>query len=591
MDKGIRWKIVVCALITIVSIFLVIPTLWMLNHPNGDATMPKWMPKTAMKLGLDLRGGVHMVMGVDLDKVVRGQLTANGHSLSKAVKEKEKIDVKTQVISEKFELEVTAASPADVEKVAAEVSKSFDGLQVVGQTGNVIVLRLTSQQESYVRQNALDQSIETIRNRIDEFGVSEPIISRKGDNQILVQFPGEQEPERLKSLIGQTAQLSFAIVHECREGSCLAKQREDLDTKIKAVETKGNYNRDTFKRFSEYRDRLNTELKDQLPADTTIAFQRVPNPNVKDKVDYMPMLLSTKDVVSGEYIENAFVTLESDGFGPQTPQVAFQMNAAGGPMFGKLTTDFVRHYMAIVLDGNVKSFPVINTPITQGSGRITLGNGNYDEVNQEAKDLAIVLRAGALPASIESQEERVIGPSMGQDAIQAGKLALAVAACLIFIFMCVYYGKAGFIGSIAIAVNIAAIFAILGSVSATLTLPGIAGIVLTMGMAVDALIIIYERMREELRAGHARRQIIHLGFDRAFATILDSNVTTAMGALVLLNYGTGSIRGFALTLLVGITTNVVIATFFTRTLFEIFFSDTSHFTVGLSEKEMHAVTA
>lgn len=247
--------------------------------------------------------------------------------------------------------------------------------------------------------------------------------------------------------------------------------------------------------------------------------------------------------------------------------------------------------MAIVLDGIVKSAPNINGVITD-SGQITLGTGTFDQISQEAQDLSIVLRAGALPASIEPQEERVIGPSMGRDSIEAGKNALIVAAILIFLFLVFYYGWSGLIGSVATICNISIIFAILGTMGATLTLPGIAGIVLTMGMAVDALIIIFERMREELRAGRSTQQIIEQGFARAFSTILDSNVTTAIGAFMLLEFGTGSIRGFALTLIVGIVANVFTATFITRSFFKFFKRDNdSELNMGLSKSALEEVNA
>jgi preprotein translocase subunit SecD len=280
--------------------------------------------------------------------------------------------------------------------------------------------------------------------------------------------------------------------------------------------------------------------------------------------------------------------------GPESPVVFFQLNATGTPQFGALTTEFQNHYMAIVLDGIVKSAPVIQSAITGGEGTITLGRGSAEETMREARDLSIILRAGALPATIEVQEERLIGPSMGADALVAGQRALVIAGGIIFLFMLVYYGLPGLVANFVTLVNVGIIIAVLGMMGATLTLPGIAGIVLTIGMAVDAIIIIYERMREELRAGRNTKQTVSIGFDKAFATILDSNVTTAIGAFVLLQYGSGSIRGFALTLLVGIVSNVFMATFFTKALFDFFISgreNTTELRIGLSRKELEEATA
>ena len=593
MEKNVKWKLITCIAVSILSIWLLLPTIWSLEHPDQADKAPAALPKTAMKLGLDLRGGIHMVMGVDLDKVVVDQLATYGRSLEKALA-KNNLKATTSANPKDFELEIKVENLGDRDRIADLIAKDFSVLQFVGQTDKVMVTRLTRDQEDYVRTHALDQSIETIRNRIDEFGVAEPVISRKGDNQILVQFPGEQEPERLKGLIGQTAKLNFQMVHECTKNdpSCLPKQQADLAAKIKDVETKGGYTREKFKRLSEYRARINQDLKAQLPADTEISFEKERDVNVVNSTVLRPFLLSTKNLLGGEYIEGANVQLDrsSRQMGPEMPVVAFQMNPVGTPLFSALTTEFQGHYMAIVLDGIVRSAPVINTPITGGSGVITVGNGSIDDANREARDLSIVLRAGALPATIETQEERVIGPSIGEDAIKAGKNALLVTSALIFVFMWSYYGVAGLLANCVTLINVAMIFGILGAVGATLTLPGIAGIVLTIAMAVDAIIIIYERMREELRMGRNNRQIVQLGFDHAFATILDSNVTTAIGAFVLLQYGTGTIRGFALTLLVGITTNVIVSTFFTKTFFEAFMMG-SPLTLGLSQQDIKTASA
>lgn len=597
MDKWTRIKFYISLLVAVAVVWLAAPTYWSLSHPEKEeAEMPKGLPHTAMKLGLDLQGGIHMVMGVDLDKVVRDQLASYGRTLEKEASKENIADLKTTVPAGKFELEVTSPSKEHKERVAEIVQKSFNGvLEFVGDTNELLILKMSAAFESDVRTRALEQSISTIRNRIDEFGVAEPIITRKGDSQMLVQFPGAKEPERLKNLIGQTAQLAFQMVHECRDQGCLAKQQADLSQKIKDAETKGNYNRTTFKRLSEYRARINEDLKAGLPPETEVSFERERDVNVNDASTLRPYLLSTKHKLSGEYIENAYVTLQQkDRFsvGPERPVVAFQMNAVGGPLFGALTTEFHKAYMAIVLDGIVKSAPQINEPITRGEGIITIGSGSLEDMNREARDLSIVLRAGALPASIEVQEERTIGPSLGKDAIESGRLALSLTFVIVFAFMWAYYGMAGLIANFVMATNIVLIVAALGSVGATLTLPGIAGIVLTIGMAVDALIIIFERMREEIRAKRSSKQVIAMGFDKAFATILDSNVTTALGAVVLLQYGTGPIRGFALTLLIGIVSNVFMATFFARSLFDYWGArNTGPLGVGLSKKELAEVHA
>ncbi len=594
LNKIIKIRFFVSLFVVLVSIYMLIPSIWSLNHPDNPDAIPSWLPNAQMRLGLDLQGGVHMVMGVDLDGVVAAQLSAYGNSLERDL-EKDGVKLKSvRTNAQRGELEIEVNSPADSDKISSKLLSQFNVLDFVGERDNLVVLALKRDQDKETRTRALDQSIETIRNRIDEFGVSEPVISRKGEDQILVQFPGAREPERLKSLIGQTAKLSFQIVPDSNDPAAYAKLETEITQAIEDAEKAGGYTRDSFPRLSEYRERLMKDIAPKLPKDTELAFERLNNPNVVGSIQLRPYVVSTRNVLSGEYIENAFVTLDSGktGMGPQRPVVSFQMNPAGAPLLADLTRQYQQYDMAIILDGIVKSAPKIQSPITGGSGQITLGTGTFDQISKEARDLSIVLRAGALPANIEVLEERVIGPSMGRDAINAGKMSLLLASVMIFIFMWIYYGMAGLIGNLATICNICIIFAILGSMHATLTLPGIAGLVLTIGMAVDALIIIFERMREEFRAGRNTQQMIEQGFAQAFSTILDSNVTTAIGAFILLEFGTGSIRGFALTLLVGIIANVFTATFITKSFFKFFIRENnSRLSMGLSSSETNEAHA
>ncbi len=594
MNKSIKNRFFTSIAIVVVSIYLLIPTMWSLNHPETADKMPDWLPNAAMTLGLDLQGGVHMVMGVDLDGVVESQLKVYASSIERTLESKGVKFTKVTPNKSRALIGIEVEGAGAVTAVDAEVSERYQQvIEVVGEDANYIELRLSRTHEDDVRSRAIEQSIETIRNRIDEFGVAEPVISRKGDDQILVQFPGAKEPERLKSLIGQTAKLTFQIVPDSNDPAKNSELTGQLVKWIEDAEIAGGYTRESFPRLSEYRERLMVDLADKLPKDTEIAFERLNNPNVVDDIQLNAYVLSTKNTFSGEYIENAFVSLDSgsNNMGPQRPVVSFQMSPAGAPLMGDMTREFKGYQMAIVLDGIIKSAPSINGVITD-SGQITLGTGNFDQISKEAHDLSIVLRAGALPANIEVQEERVIGPSMGRDSIEAGKNALITASALIFIFMIIYYGWAGLIGSVATVANICIIFAVLGLMGATLTMPGIAGIVLTIGMAVDALIIIFERMREEIRAGRTTQQVIEQGFSHAFSTILDSNITTAIGAFMLLQFGTGTIRGFSLTLIVGIATNVFTATFMTRSFFKYLKSDNdAELTMGLSKKSLQEIEA
>lgn len=596
MDRSQKIKLILCGLISLFAIWLLTPTLWTLMNPDQKDNVPSYMPDTAMNLGLDLQGGVHLVIGVDLNKVKTDQLETYGKYIQENLKTQVQ-ELKTNVSLERQELELIAKDKDEEKVVTDYMQKNYpNALEYVGSSKNTTVFRLSRGQygqEEYISNQAIEQTIETIRNRIDEFGVSEPIITKLGKEQIMVQFPGATESERLKTIIGQTAKLDFQMVHECKDSNCLGEQQADLETKIQAAQEKGGYSYESLKKMSLYVARINKDLKSSIPEDTVIAFEKITDTNVVGKVRLIPFLLSTVNKLSGEHIQDAFVsTQQRNGFGPELPVVSFNMSPAGAPMLGDMTTKYRGFFMAIVLDGIVKSAPVIQSSISK-SGIITLGSSNdFSQMQQEAKDLSIVLRAGALPAAIELLEERVIGPSVGRDAIEAGKKALAIAAVVVFMFMWLYYGWAGLLANFVTLINASLIFAILGSLGATLTLPGIAGIVLTIGMAVDALIIIFERMREEIRRGKNARQVVEQGFDRAYSAILDSNVTTAIGAIILLQYGTGSIRGFALTLLVGIIANVFMATFFSKTIFRLFVkNNTDHIGVGLSKNELKLAQA
>jgi preprotein translocase subunit SecD len=593
MQKNIANRFYLNMLVVLLSVYFLLPTLWSLSHPNDKDKMPAWLPASAMRLGLDLKGGIHLVMGVDLDEVVEKQTLFYVRSLEKDVEKKGVTGLKLNPDQSKLEVSLVANSQKDAD-VVAEAARSYQVLDFVGQQETTLVFRLAPGQEQEVRNRAIDQSIETIRNRIDEFGVSEPIITRKGDSQVLVQFPGADDPERLKNLVGETAKLNFHIIPNSNNGKDYQEQQANLTKWIAEAEKAGNYTRETFPKLSEYRARLNQDLKGKIPENTVIAFEKTTDPNVNGKVNLEPQLLSTVDFLSGEYIDNAVVSMDQSNqnvMGSNEPIVSFSLNPAGAPLFAEMTRKFVHYRMAIVLDDVIKSAPTINSAITGGSGQITLGRGDFEKTMQEAKDLSIVLRAGALPAKIEVQEERVIGPSIGLEAIESGRKSLIVASVIIFAFMWLYYGSIGLVGNLACIANVAMIFAILGALGATLTLPGIAGIVLTIGMAVDALIIIFERMREELRAGRNTQQMIEAGFDKAYATILDSNLTTAAGAFVLLEFGTGSIRGFALTLLIGIVANIYTASVLAKALIKyVYRNPNSKVTMGLhpNELESHA---
>ncbi|RLC22886.1 MAG: protein translocase subunit SecD, partial [Deltaproteobacteria bacterium] len=370
-----------------------------------------------------------------------------------------------------------------------------------------------------IKKMATDQALETIRNRIDEFGVSEPDIRIQGDNRILLQLPGIKDPERAKDLIGKTAQLTFQIVDD------------DAD--------------------------VNSAINGTPPVGDEILYQNKYN-STSGTSTKIPFLIKKRVLLDGSLLTDARV--EFDQF--QQPQIGIEFNRKGARIFDRVTGENIHKRLAIVLDKSVYSAPVIQDRIAGGKARIT---GSF--TLNEAKDLAIALRAGSLPAPVEIIEERTVGPTLGADSVRMGLISMIVGGLLVILFMLIYYKGAGLIADLALIINIILIGGGLAAFQATLTLPGIAGIILTIGMAVDANVIIYERIREEIRSGRTALAAVVAGFERATLTILDANVTTFIAALVLYQFGTGPIKGFAVTLCLGIIASLFTALVLSKTIF------------------------
>jgi preprotein translocase subunit SecD len=388
-----------------------------------------------------------------------------------------------------------------------------------GAEGAEYLLGLREQDLRDIRQYAVDQSLETIRNRIDQFGVREPTIQRRGRQDILIQLPGIQDPERAKDLIGKTALLEFKLVDETG----------DVEGAIRSGPPPGREVLYEISRSGRGR---------------------------RTGVDKIPYLLESRTLMTGEFITDANVR---PGAQLEGPYVELVLNSRGGRLFEKITGENVRRQLAIVLDSRVYSAPVIQERIGGGRASIT-GNFTFDE----ARDLAIILRAGALPAPVEIVEERTVGPSLGRDSIRQGITSFIIGGSLVILFMFAYYRGAGLLSDVALTVNIFFMMAILAGFEAVLTLPGIGGIILTMGMAVDANVLINERIREEIRIGKSPRVAVDAGYERALPAILDSNITTFLAGVILFQFGTGPVKGFAVTLCVGILTTVLTAFYGTR---------------------------
>jgi preprotein translocase subunit SecD len=482
-------------------------------------------PAKTINLGLDLQGGIHLVLGVDVDKAIEAQVERAGDT-AKAELEKRGIGVTRIERRGTAELVIQIAAPQGWDtavKTTDEVLATFDRKEA-DQAAGRMVLALKPREAAHIRDLAVRQGLETIRNRVDQFGVAEPSIQQQGENRILVQLPGVQDPARAKALIGKTALLEFKLVDE----------RTDAES----------------------------ALRSGPPPGTEILYQRRVDKQTREERK-VPFLVQKKAAITGRDVATARVSIDQN---TSEPYVSVDFNASGARAFSELTDANVGKRLAIVLDGNVHSAPQIRERIPSGRAQITGGFST-----DEATDLAIVLRAGALPAPVQVLEERTVGPSLGADSIRQGMIAIFASTALVFLFMLVYYRLSGFIADVALGLNLLLLMATMAGFQATLTLPGIAGIALTIGMAVDTNILIFERIREELRAGKTVRGAIDAGFSRAFKTVIDTHVTVLVSGLILFQFGTGPVKGFAVTLMIGIAVSLFTAVFFTRLLFDLIY--------------------
>jgi preprotein translocase subunit SecD len=526
MRRRVGLRIAIVALVIIGSLIYLYPPRavrsWIYGH-DFPARSGGLLPPT-INLGLDLQGGIHLVMGVDLDKAVESQVDRAGAPVRSAL-ERKGIAVGRVQRRGTTDLVVELASPQAFSAAQTAVAElvSFEPREPDPGAGR-FVLAMRPREVTTVKELAVRQALETIRNRVDQFGVAEPSIQQQGDNRILVQLPGVQDPERAKALIGKTALLEFKLVDERMDPE--RATRETLPDSL--------------------------ELLTQRRVDKETRQER-----------RIPFVVQKKAVLTGADLSTARVSIDQN---TGEPYVSVEFNPAGARVFAEVTEASVGRRLAIVLDGNVHSAPVIRERIPSGQAQIT---GGF--TTEEATDLAIVLRAGALPAPVQVLEERTVGPSLGADSIQRGLWSTLAAGAVVVLFMVVYYRLSGFIADLALGLNLLILLAAMAAFQATLTLPGIAGIVLTIGMAVDTNILIFERIREELRAGKTVRAAIDAGFARAFRTVIDTHVTVLVSGLILFEFGTGPVKGFAVSLMIGIAASLFTAVFFTRLIFDLIY--------------------
>lgn len=553
MTEGLRGRLIICLIVTLIG------TIWI--APNFVDTSKIWWPtKDKLNYGLDIQGGLHLGLGIDVPRAMKEQSAKQAASLKSGLKTDKNLDVTVDIIDPSVVgLKITFQGPAGpVEDYIDQTNRGT--IQITKSGLGLVEVQYYDSYLSQFKKNLVEKAREVIANRIDEFGVAEPVITIQGDDRIIVQLPGIKDTESAKNLINRTAKLEFMIVD--RETNMA-----DVQKWIDEAEKAGNFalGKEGL-RYSAYLEKLNEAVKPKLPKNTVVRFMKAPTAKTLE-AGKIPMLVRTDAMMGGDSLENAYSTYDPQD---NSPQVAFRFNDRGAREFGDLTTQHTKELMAIVLDGVVQSAPQIRGPITGGNGVIQLGQGNYQELLKEANLLSMVLRSGALPVNLELVEERTVGPSLGADSIAKGQKATMIGSILVIIFMLIYYKVFGLIADIAVIVNMILLFAVLSSLRATVTLPGIAGIALTVGMAVDANIIIFEKIRDEMAKGASLVASVRDGFGRAFWTIFDSNVTTVASCLILMYYGSGPIRGFAISLTIGLAVSMFTAIYMSRTLIELF---------------------
>jgi preprotein translocase subunit SecD len=509
--KNFSWKLVLVFVVIVAAIIYVLPTF-----------EPTLWPHKQINLGLDLQGGMHLALEVDTEKAVEGQVERVSQEIREQLRKKRIRGISLDRF-DRVKISAQIQDPEILDKFNALLKEDFDFLRRSQKMDNgitTVAIEFPDEESDQIEKLAVDQALETIRNRIDQFGVAEPDIRRQGAKRILIQLPGIKDTDRAKDLIGKTAILEFKLVDETHD--------------------------------------INAALKGDVPPGREVLYKVDESPET-GRTSKIPFLLNKRALLTGAYLTDARVDFDQFNI----PFVSIKFDKKGARIFERITGENVDKRLAIVLDDNVASAPVIQEKISGGQARIT-GNFTLDE----AKDLAIVLRAGALPAPVNILEERTVGPSLGADSIRKGLISMLIGGILVVLFMIFYYKGAGIIADVALVLNIILIAGGLAGFQATLTLPGIAAIILTIGMAVDANVIIFERIREELALGRTPRAAVDTGYQRASLTILDANVTTLIAAVVLFQFGTGPIKGFAVALSLGVLASLFTALVLSRLIFD-----------------------
>ncbi len=534
--KKVGGRFALLALVVVMSVVFFVPSY----KPLYQA-MPDWarkvLPDKGITLGLDLQGGIHMVMEVDEDRAVEIAVDRSVVSLQDLLVDK-KIPAESVKRTGPQRITVQFAN----EELKPQIQKLIDDYPTffevdAGGSANTLVWELRETEVKRIKDSAINQALETIRNRIDQFGVAEPLVQRQGLKQIVVQLPGVKEPKRAKDLIKETALLEFKMLDEDNQMKMDFPARVPKEKEAEIVK----------------------QFESKIPEGDQILFERVVDKDTGREFR-IPFLVKKRVMLTGDVLSDARVSIGQFN----DPYVSIEFDGKGGREFERITSENVKKRMAVVLDNTIYSAPVIQERISGGRAQIT---GTF--TMQEANDLAIVLRAGALPAPLKIIQDLTVGPSLGQDSIDKGVQATLIAGAMVVAFMIVYYRLSGTVADFALVLNLVCLLGALSALNATLTLPGIAGIVLTIGMGVDSNVLIFERIREELRQGKAVRLAVDGGYNKALLTIIDSHVTTLITGVALFLFGTGPIKGFAVTLCLGIAINLFTALVGTKVIFDL----------------------
>lgn len=588
MDRMWWVRFSVAAALVVAAVFVVWPSV------STWVPAPAWVTehfKSKIAPGLDIRGGLRLAYEVEVDEAIvdlrdtRADQLVDRLAQALGVTEegdtptREQLDqVRARVqIRKEAETRITLQfqQAADAAKLTAELlDTQFGDLREVSREGNRVVLDIRADRLERIREQAVEQAKQTVASRIDELGLRETSVSSR-DQEIIVEIPGADEAafDRIRGIISRTARLEFKIVDDETNFTSAITELPEGITKESENTSAGTSRPNVVSTFfvargAGSRQKLadfvaQLQRDGRIPEDRSLLLSRFGGGRDGADEAWRTYLLFSRAEITGDLVEDAFVAND-----PQTnrPEVSIKFSQPqGADTFERLTSRNIKRRMAIVLDDRVESAPVIQVRIPGGSARITLGSyEDYTRILNEASDLVIVLKAGALPAPIRPSNEQLIGPTLGRDAVQKGALGAALGVGFVLIFMAAYYSVVGLVADVMVVLNLLFLFAILAFFEATLTLPGIAGVALTVGMAVDANVLINERIREELRAGKSARTAVEQGYGRAFVSIMDSQLTTFIAGVVLYQYGTGPIKGFAVTLMIGIITSVFSAVFCSR---------------------------